>query len=354
MHAVLMGDPTFFSIRAGLNPHTRTRWGLRKRVDRARAIEQWHELAQRLEEHGVTVFVIPPERKWPGLVYPANAGFCFPQEVRPGQQKRFYLSNLVPGRHGERPIYESFVSGLGLATQEIPHRFEGEADFFPCGARYIFTYGRVVRQHFELRLGLPPYRRVYGFRSEVSCLEDLRRIVEPREVLPLELTDEAYYHGDTALCSFGPERRFLLVFLPALTPSSRERLLEALGDRVIPLSEDDAAIYAANSFAYQTKAGDQLLFMPRGTSERLQAEIRHLGVTPVAVDASEFLAKGGGSVKCMICDLGELGEAADPEVESFRAGHRYRRNHPGRGMRAHLETSLARLGDPGATLTKRL
>jgi N-dimethylarginine dimethylaminohydrolase len=44
--------------------------------------------------------------------------------------------------------------------------------------------------------------------------------------------------------------------------------------------------------------------MPDGVSERLLAEIRERGVTPVTVDVSEFLKKGGGSVKCMIGDLG--------------------------------------------------
>jgi hypothetical protein len=28
---VLMGDPTYFSIRGGANPHTRTAWERRKR-----------------------------------------------------------------------------------------------------------------------------------------------------------------------------------------------------------------------------------------------------------------------------------------------------------------------------------
>jgi len=36
----------------------------------------------------------------------------------------------------------------------------------------------------------------------------------------------------------------------------------------------------------------------------LSAEIRERDVTPLPVDVSEFLKKGGGSVKCMIGDLG--------------------------------------------------
>ena len=44
--------------------------------------------------------------------------------------------------------------------------------------------------------------------------------------------------------------------------------------------------------------------MPAGVSDRLLAQVRERGVTPLTVDVSEFLKKGGGSVKCMIGDLG--------------------------------------------------
>ena len=37
---VLMGDPAHFSVQGGANPHTRTRWGTRRSVDRERAIAQ--------------------------------------------------------------------------------------------------------------------------------------------------------------------------------------------------------------------------------------------------------------------------------------------------------------------------
>jgi N-dimethylarginine dimethylaminohydrolase len=46
--------------------------------------------------------------------------------------------------------------------------------------------------------------------------------------------------------------------------------------------------------------------MPDGVSKRLLDQVRERGVTPVTVDVSEFLKKGGGSVKCMIGDLGPL------------------------------------------------
>jgi hypothetical protein len=64
--------------------------------------------------------------------------------------------------------------------------------------------------------------------------------------------------------------------------------------------------------------------MPEGVSDELLARVRERGVEPVQVDVSEFLAKGGGSVKCMILDLGPSDEQSDePAVVRFRTERSY-------------------------------
>jgi N-dimethylarginine dimethylaminohydrolase len=322
--AVLMGDPTYFSIKAGANPHTRSQWGKRKHVDRTQAIRQWHVFARSLCQSGVRILVIPPRPHLPGLVYPANAGFLFPGNGCPlPAEKHFYLANLLPARAGEQAVYEEFLEKLGFRTAHLQARFEGEADFFPVADLYLFTYGRIEAQRFRLRLGMPPYERVYGFRSEIAALKELQRIVGNREILPLELGNEAYYHGDTALCSFGPSRQFLLGYLEALTRPAAERLQAALKDRLIPLSPEDAALYAANSFPLADQ-GHHYLFMPAGVSANLLAQVREREVEPVLIDVTEFLAKGGGSVKCMLCDLGpESEEGLTAKEKAFRQERDY-------------------------------
>jgi N-dimethylarginine dimethylaminohydrolase len=327
-HAVLMGDPTHFSIRGGANPHTRGRWGWRKHVDRSQAIAQWHSLARALETHGVAVFVIPPEPKCPGLVYPANAGALLPGDAGDACRRRcFYLSNLLPSRAAERPLYAEFIATLGIPTGSLQARFEGEADFFPAGGRYLFTYGHLERQRFVPRFGIPPYRRVYGFRTEIAALAELAAFVPDVDIIPLELIDEAFYHGDTVLCAFGPRRRFLLACLDALAESARRRLRTLFGDDLVPLGREDAARYAANSFSLVRTDG-AWLFMPAGVTTELQAEVRARGVEPVLVEVSEFLRKGGGSVKCMIGDLGpwpggEVDSGVSDAVRAFRCARRY-------------------------------
>ena len=304
--SVLMGDPSHFSVQGGANPHTRTRWGTRRHVDRALAIEQWHGLKRTLKELGIRVIVVPPDPAQPGLVYPANAGIQSRVDTpEPISAKTFTLANLLPTRAGEKPHYRRVLERAGYRVTEIdePLRFEGEADFFPVADVHVLTYGRLERQRFVPALAIPPWKRVYGFRTDVRVQSLLEPMVAPREVLPVALTLEAHYHGDTALCAFGPGRRFLLAYEAAIEPDDWSKLQKRFGDHLIPLQEEDARRYAANSFTYASQAAAYLV-MPGGVSERLQDEVRDRGIAPVTVDVSEFLKKGGGSVKCMIGDLG--------------------------------------------------
>jgi N-dimethylarginine dimethylaminohydrolase len=323
--AVLMGDPSEFQILGGANPHTRTRWGFRKTVDKARAKEQWHRLAGTLTELGVRIFVVPPVPGSPGLVFPANAGFMRGlYEPVPISSKTFYVSQPIRTRSAEKDVYTFFIRALGIRAQEFAQRFEGEADFFPAGDVHLFTSGEIKKQRFVPRLGWPPYRRVYGFRSAPSALEELRSRCPEKPILPLTLLRETHYHGDTCLCAFGKDRAFLMAYLPALSEESQARLREQFRERLLPLSEEDGELFSANAF--QVDASEPALVLPHTATETLMGQIRERGVRPVPVDVSEFMGKGGGSVKCMIGDLGllsESGEDVSPTANQFRRERQY-------------------------------
>jgi arginine dihydrolase len=320
---ILMGDPRYFSVRGGANPHTRNVVGMRKIVNADRARQQWHAMAKALIEHGAEVLIVEPHEQLPGIVYPANAGFLYPLERVPADLKTFYLANLLPTRAPEREVYQTFIRSLGFATRDVQARFEGEADFIPAGAYLLFTHGRIERQRFVLNFGLPPWKRIYGFRSDLDALSELTKIAADRNIVPLELRLEEYYHGDTVLCSFGRKREFLLAYMEGLAPASQGSLQKAFNANLIVLSAADAALYAANSF--QLEYNDKLyFFMPQGVSDSLCRQIQERGVEPVLIDVSEFLAKGGGSIKCMILDLGRSAELpSSPSASSFRSERSY-------------------------------
>jgi N-dimethylarginine dimethylaminohydrolase len=306
-----MGDPSHFSVKGGANPHTRTRWGTRRRVDRELAIRQWHRLRDTLRDLGVRVLVVPPVADWPGTVYPANAGFMQDVDVPlPAADRRFTLANLLPTRAGEKEHYRAVLIGAGIPTREIDerYRFEGEADFFPAGDVYLLTHGCVERQRFVSTLAFPPWKRIYGFRTDVEVERLLAPRAAPRPVLRVELTLEAHYHGDTVLCAFGPGRRLLLGYRAGVAPGDWKALEDRFGDDLIELSEADAARYAANAFTL-ARGDDSFLVLPDGVSDSLLARIRERGVTPLPVDVSEFLKKGGCSVKCMVTELGLVVES---------------------------------------------
>lgn len=322
-HIIMMGDPAAFSIKKGVNPHTRNWLGLKKKVNRQKATRQWHDMAQTLMNHGVKIFVIPAKSDLPGLVFPANAGFIPESDkIKPLSQRHVILSSLIEARSGETKVYKYFLSRLGLKLKKIPSRFEGEADLIPWGERYLFTYGKIKRQGFVPRLGFPPWKRVYGFRTSKEALQELSNDVPSDKLISLELADENFYHGDTILCSFGPRREYLLACKNALTTTS-QKLLESRPN-IIWLSVEDAEKFAANSFQV-IHHGNCILFMPEGVSSDLVNQIEEKGIKVVTLDVSEFYKKGGGSVKCMIGDLGpwiEEGEV-DSEIQSFRITHEY-------------------------------
>ncbi|MDH4128653.1 MAG: arginine deiminase-related protein [Spirochaetota bacterium] len=325
-HTILMGDPFFFSIQGGANPHTRDRFGIKKKVDRTLAIKQWHNLAELLIDHGIQIFIISPQIEHPGLVYPANAGFMANVlQDAPLSEKVFYLSNLLESRAGEQPYYKEILEGIGINTAGVSKRFEGEADLFPVGKKYIFTHGEIKKQKFKFHFGFPPYKRVYGFRSDYNLLNELKLILGKIIIVPITLINENYYHGDTLLCSFGKDREYLLAYLEGISSESQALCKREFGDQMIVLSDDDAKLYAANSF--QTVFQNELyLFMPKGVSKYLIDQIKERGVKPVLVDVSEFLKKGGGSIKCMVCDLGifiDSKEVLPEKVKIYREKHRY-------------------------------
>lgn len=315
-----------FRIISGQNPHTRTPWARKKKVDLSRALKQWHRLAQTLKELGHDVFIMPEEEEHPGLLFPANAGFLLPlDEPIPLSQKRFFLSNPIDGRKGEKEHIQTFLEGLGLPCTSIGARFEGEADFFPVQRGFIFTYGHLREDHWlKFSFSWPPVKMRFGFRSQYEALKELQQIVGPEtEVLSLRLVNEAYYHGDMLLCPFGRGKQYIMAYTRALDEASQGLLREYYGESLLEVSDEDAQAFACNSFQVEGKGDNLCLLMPKGVSPDLQQKVREREVEPLLLDTSEFQHKAGASIKCMVADLGPAVDEENPQVMAFRQEHLY-------------------------------
>ncbi len=300
---VVMGDPDFFHIRYGANPHTRNRLGLKKSVDVVKAKDQWHAMKATLEKYDVKVDVIPAFETMPGLVFPANAGYV-PRlhQKLPIDQRVVILSTLNSARAKESKVYAKFLKKkLGLRIRTIKRQFEGQADLVSWRGENIFTYGRLIKPQYQINFGIPPWKRLYGFRTDQRALHELHSWITLESSLSLELSNEAFYHGDTVLCPFGKKQEYLLVYFDGLTHSSQDLLKDEAN--IISLNKRDAEAFAANSFQIIRK-GQPVLFMPSGVSVKLRQQIEAKGIEVVPIDVSEFLHKGGGAVKCMLLDLG--------------------------------------------------
>ena len=148
-------------------------------------------------------------------------------------------------RAGEKAHYRSVLEAEGYAVEEIDakYRFEGEADFFPAGDLYLLTHGRLEKQRFVPALGIPPWKRIYGFRTDVRAEGLLAPRVAPTPILKVGVVLEAHYHGDTALCAFGSGRENLLLYREAIAPDDLPALEDRFGERLLGLSIPDAERY---------------------------------------------------------------------------------------------------------------
>jgi len=266
-------------------------------------VEQWHRLARTLLELGVEIGVLPAAGA-PGLLFPSSAGFLAGADsATPFSQKRYHLSRL-PNRTAENAVISAFLRAMGFSVQAFPQRFGGGSDFLSSEGCFLFSSGVIRRPRFVFSKGWPPFRRCYGFQSAPSALDALAESARGKKVLPVTLIRETHFSGNTCLCPFGKNREFLMAYLPALSESSRARLKEQFGERLLGLSEPDGEGFAANAF--QVDVDEPVLLLPHTVSEALQAQVRERGVRPVLVDVSEFFQKAGGAVASLIGDLGPL------------------------------------------------
>jgi N-dimethylarginine dimethylaminohydrolase len=292
--------PTRWRIRGGENFRSRAAKGARTATNPRAAMKEWISLCDAIVAHGGRVIVIPtPDVDPPltGMMYTANSGALFSR----GGRGEFVVSRMsVAHRLSERTFVRGFVAdALGLATDEAPHTWEGQADVTPLpGGRYLLTW---------------------GVRSVSESVDDVRRWLGPgARTVAIKLRDP-WFHGDTCLNPLTTRdgRTVLLAFAGAFVDVTLEDLNKFLegAAEVLTVDEADALGYACNALSV-----DGTVLLPKGLSPRLRDELARRGFDLEELELGELFGKGGGGPRCLVNQLrGFQGEVRSSDYAQERA-----------------------------------
>jgi N-dimethylarginine dimethylaminohydrolase len=257
-----MCPPDYYGIEYEINP-----WMSRQRqADRNLAVEQWEGLVAVLTSLGVEVSLLTPAPGLPDLVFTANAALIYEQ--------RAILSHFRHSqRQGEEPLCAAWLNKHGFAVERLPEGrfFEGAGDALFCGETLIAGY---------------------RIRSDVQSQQLIGELLG-REVMPLELVDEHYYHLDTCFCPLAPGEA---IWYPGAFDDYGRRALSNLVHKLIPVAADEAHSFACNAVV----VGKNVITTTG--CPQLQRALADNGYTPHETPLSEFI-KAGGSAKCLTLRL---------------------------------------------------
>jgi N-dimethylarginine dimethylaminohydrolase len=277
--AVLV-DPRFFDREYVINPH------MGGEVDHDRAREQWEHLREVYERTDADVRVLDPtetarrlERDGggpdptdrPDMVFVAN------HAVPTADGAGVVLARMATDeRAGEPDHFRAWAERRGYRVEDAPAAvFEGMGDALWHPGRRLLWGG-------------------YGVRTERSAYDELAARLDAT-VVPLELTDERYYHLDVSLAPLSATTA--LVEPEAFTDEGLAKV-EAAFETVLEAPTDESA----DGLSVNLEVVGETVIMGSGSPETA-ALLEDEGFDVVTVETSEFL-KAGGSVCCLTLSLG--------------------------------------------------
>ncbi len=265
MSRLLMCPPDYFGIEYEINPWMR----MSNKSDSRLAQDQWHNLRITLEqEAGAKIELMDPVKGLPDLVFTANAGVIGNGKAVPSRFRH-------PERQQEERYFIDWFTKQGYEVIDLDptYYFEGAGDLL--GFEDVWFGG-------------------YRQRSDIQAYDRLTEIFH-KEILPLELIDQRFYHLDTCLCPLSGGE---LLYFPQAFDGYAQRVIESRFDPsrrlVVPVQE-------ALRFACNAVCIGRHVVLPTGCPETM-AMLTNCGYQPHQVVLDEFL-KAGGSAKCLTLAL---------------------------------------------------
>jgi N-dimethylarginine dimethylaminohydrolase len=252
--------------------------------NRDKAMSQFLQVYSFISSMALT-YVLPSKEDLQDIPYVANIGVVLPHY----SNKTVVLANFASRpRRGETQVGKEFFEQLGYRTILPPEHFEGEADL-----KY---------------LGGNRYAGAWGSRTSSSALVWFERETGI-EVIPIHLTDEAFYHLDCAVMPISEERCIVAVDnLDAVDVKALEAVTE-----IIPVPSRVAkqgitncvrinrVVMCGTQFEGWSPDDDQWM-AEKEKIAILESICAKYGYEPVFFDISEF-AKSGAALSCLVMKL---------------------------------------------------
>lgn len=265
MPAFLMCKPDYFEVSYVINPWMAGNMG---KVDKALAARQWQQLHDTLAARA-DIKLITPQPGLPDMVFTANAALLTPDHAA------IIATFLHRERQGETPHYRRFFQQHGYREVSL-------------GSDIVLEGAGDALFDVEGRLWLGS-----GIRSTHSAADAVARALD-LPVHGVTLIDPRWYHLDTAFCPLSNGE--VIAYRKAFDAPSIAKIEQAFGERVLWVSDADAADFACNAVNI---GRDIILYR---ASPALKHALATRGYNVIEVDVSEFM-KSGGSCKCLTLAL---------------------------------------------------
>jgi len=252
-----MCPPDHYDVSYQINPWMNTE----NKPNAILAKYQWTQLRTVLESLGAEITIIPPAPHLPDMVFTANAGFVFGQEV--------IISCFAKAeRQPEENFFHTWFQNNLYGCFDFPQfNFEGQGDALLAGD--ILFCG-------------------FGHRSEFSIYPEIEKLFPFLKYIYIQLTDKRFYHLDTCFCPLNKDHA--LYYPGAMSGESILEMWKHID--LIPVPEEEAMRFACNAVVI----GKDVVMQK--DCPKTQNQLHKLGFSVHEVDLSEFI-KSGGNAKCL-------------------------------------------------------
>lgn len=256
-----MCRPVDYDVRYQINP-----WmDVSRTPEKGLAVTQWSNLHHHIIRLGGWVEYVPHADGWPDMVFTANAGLVRGRNV-------VLAKFRYPERAGEERYFREWFELAGFSVFEVTRgTFEGEGDALFAGDKLFCGY---------------------GFRSEIAAYEEIGQALGVKQLIPVRLRDDRFYHLDTCFCPLTPN--LALIHPGAFDAEDLNRIEQAI--ELIRVSPEEAARFVCNAVVLGSD-----IVLPAGCPQTY-GMLAERGYTTHPVVLDEFL-KAGGAAKCLSLKL---------------------------------------------------